>query len=99
MTMETAERNTSKQFSAKETVLRNVYKYSRIFFFFFSEWNECGGTESGSELKVFYGRNGPGLEGYWRWKSLSNSFACSSSVAGNHSESLSVSSYPSHITL
>jgi len=35
--METAERNTSKQFSAKETVLRNVYKYSRIigFFFFF----------------------------------------------------------------
>jgi len=34
---ETAERNTSKQFSAKETALRNVYKYSRIigFFFFF----------------------------------------------------------------
>jgi len=36
---ETAERNTSKQFSAKETALRNVYKYSRkdIFFFFESE--------------------------------------------------------------
>ena len=34
---ETTERNTSKQFSAKETALRNVYKYSRIigFFFFF----------------------------------------------------------------
>jgi len=32
---ETAERNTSKQVSAKETVLRNVYKYSRKFFFFF----------------------------------------------------------------
>ena len=35
--MKTAERNTSKQVSAKETVLRNMYKYSRInFFFFFS---------------------------------------------------------------
>ena len=33
--METAERNTSKQFSAKETVLRNVYKYSRINFILF----------------------------------------------------------------
>jgi len=34
---ETAEQNTSKQFSTKETALRNVYKYSRIigFFFFF----------------------------------------------------------------
>ena len=27
---ETAERNTSKQVSAKQTALRNVYKYSRI---------------------------------------------------------------------
>jgi len=33
--METAERNTSKQISAKETALRNVYKYLRIIFFFF----------------------------------------------------------------
>jgi len=34
---ETAEQNTSKQVSAKETALWNVYKYSRIisFFFFF----------------------------------------------------------------
>jgi len=34
---ETVERNTSKQVSAKETALRNVYKYSRIidFFYFF----------------------------------------------------------------
>jgi len=31
---ETAERNTSKQVSAKETALRNVYNYSRNFFFF-----------------------------------------------------------------
>jgi len=33
--METAEQNTSKQVSAEETALRNVYNYSRIFFFFF----------------------------------------------------------------
>jgi len=33
--METVERNTSKQVSAQETALRNVYKYSRIIFFFF----------------------------------------------------------------
>ena len=32
---ETAERNTSKQVSAKETALRNVYKYSRINFIFY----------------------------------------------------------------
>jgi len=32
---ETAEWNTSKQVSAKETTLRNVYDYSRINFFFF----------------------------------------------------------------
>jgi len=32
---ETVEQNTSKQVSAKETALWNVYKYSRIFFFFF----------------------------------------------------------------
>jgi len=35
MATETAERNTSKQVSAKETALRNVYKYSRKDFFFF----------------------------------------------------------------
>jgi len=33
--METVERNTSKQVSAKETALQNVYNYSRIIFFFF----------------------------------------------------------------
>ena len=33
----TAEQNTSKQVSAKETVLQNVYNYSRINFFFFFE--------------------------------------------------------------
>ena len=32
---ETAEQNTSKQVSAKETALRNMYNYSRIKFFFF----------------------------------------------------------------
>jgi len=32
--METAEQNTSKQISAKETALWNVYKYSRKTFFF-----------------------------------------------------------------
>ena len=50
-------------------------------------------------MEVIQGRNSPGLDRYLRWKSFSNSLACSSSVAGNHSESLSVSSYPSHITL
>jgi len=35
--METVEWNTSKQVSAKETALRNVYDYSRINFFFFFE--------------------------------------------------------------
>jgi len=56
MATETAEWNTSKQFSAKETALRNVYQYSRIIVFFlnfFLKWNECGKTESESELKVF----------------------------------------------
>jgi len=32
--METVEWNTSKQVSAKKTALWNMYKYSRIFFFF-----------------------------------------------------------------
>jgi len=35
MATETVEQNTSKQFSTKETALRNVYKYSRKDFFFF----------------------------------------------------------------
>jgi len=44
---ETTEWNTSKQVSAKETALQNVYKYSRIiFFFFFLKRSECGETES-----------------------------------------------------
>jgi len=34
MATEIAEWNTSKQFSAKETALWNVYKYSRKDFFF-----------------------------------------------------------------
>jgi len=33
--METAKQNTSKQVNAKGTAPRNVYKYSRRFFFFF----------------------------------------------------------------
>jgi len=53
----------------------------------------------GNGIEVIQGRNGPGLDRYLRWKSFSNSLACSSSVASNHLESLSVSSYPSHITL
>jgi len=53
----------------------------------------------GSGLKVFQVHNGPSLEGYQRWKSLSNSFTCSSSIAGNHLELLLVSLYSSHITL
>ena len=43
---ETVERNTSKQVSAKQTALWNVYKYSRIM-------NEFRETESESESKVF----------------------------------------------
>jgi len=35
--MGTAEQNPSKQVSAKEIALWNVYSYSRIKFFFFSE--------------------------------------------------------------
>jgi len=41
--METAEWNTSKQVSAKETTLRNMYKYLN---FFFLKWNECRKTEA-----------------------------------------------------
>jgi len=45
ITTETAERNTSKQVSAKETALRNVYKYSRKdFFFFFLNQSEFEGN-------------------------------------------------------
>jgi len=44
---ETAERNTSKQVSAEETALRNVYNYSRIkFFFFFLKRSEYREIES-----------------------------------------------------
>jgi len=40
--METAEWNISKQVSAKETALRNVYKYLKSFFYFLkqSEYKE-----------------------------------------------------------
>ena len=44
--METAERNTSKRVSAKETALQHVYKYSRIIFFFFLKQSECRETKS-----------------------------------------------------
>jgi len=42
--METAEQNTNKQVSTNETALRNMYKYSRIIFFFL-KWSKCGKTE------------------------------------------------------
>ena len=96
--METVERNTSKQVSANETALWSVYKYSRIIFFFWSKVN-VEKQSRGNGMKVIQGCNGPGLDGYLRWKSFSNSLAYSSSITGNHSESLSVSLYPSHITL
>ena len=97
---ETAEWNTSKQVSAKETALWNVYKYSRInFFFFFWSGVNVEKQSQGNGMEVIQGRNSPGLDRYLRWKSFSNSLACSSSVTSNYLESLSVSSYPSHITL
>jgi len=51
--METAERNTSKQVSAKETALQNIYKYSKKIIFF--KQSEYGVTESRNEIKVFLG--------------------------------------------
>jgi len=39
MATEIVEWNTSKQVSAKETALWNVYNYSRIFFFFLNRGN------------------------------------------------------------
>ena len=75
-----------------------MYKYSKIYFFFLSRVNtEKQSQENGME--VIQGRNGPSLDRYLRWKSFSNPLACFSSITGNHSESLLVSSYPSHITL
>jgi len=50
--METVEWNTSKQVSAKETALQNVYDYSRINFFFFLKWNECGEQSQGNGMEV-----------------------------------------------
>jgi len=47
MAMETMERNTSKQVSAKETALQNVYKYSRkdyYYYFFFLNQSEFEGN-------------------------------------------------------
>jgi len=46
MATETVEWNTSKQVSAKETALRNVYKYSRKFFFFFLNQSDFKEMES-----------------------------------------------------
>ena len=101
---ETVEQNTSKQVSAKETALQNVYKYSRIIyflFFIFYFWSRVNVEKwsRGNEMEVIQGRNGPSLDGYLRWKSFSNSLACSSSITSNYLESLLVSSYPSHIIL
>ena len=42
MATETVEQNTSKQFSAKETALWNVYKYSRKDFFL--NWSDFEGN-------------------------------------------------------
>ena len=51
--METAEQNTSKQVSAKETALQNMYDYSRkIFFFFFLKWSKCGERSQGIGMEV-----------------------------------------------
>jgi len=45
--METAERNTSKQVSTKETALQNMYKYSRIIIiFFYLKQSDCKETKS-----------------------------------------------------
>ena len=44
MATETAEWNTSKRVSAKETALQNVYNYSRIIFFL--KRNEYGEAKS-----------------------------------------------------
>jgi len=64
MATETVEWNTSKQVSAKETALWNVYKYSRIFFFFLN-WSDFG--ENGiKEVEWYQGCNGPSLAGYLR---------------------------------
>ena len=49
MATETAERNTSKRVSAKETALRNVYKYSRKDFFFFFFLNRSDFKQNGVE--------------------------------------------------
>jgi len=44
--METAEQNTSKQVSTKETALRNVCKYLIIIIFFFLNWSEYRKAEA-----------------------------------------------------
>jgi len=48
---ETAEWNTSKQVSAKETALWNVYDYSRINFFFLKR-RECRERSRGNGMEV-----------------------------------------------
>ena len=67
---ETAEWNTSKQFSAKETALRKVYKDSLLLllllyiYIFYGVNTEKRSRENG--IKAFQGCNGPGLERYLR---------------------------------
>jgi len=89
--------------SAKETALWIVYKDSSslnfLFYFIFLKRSEQKKQSQGNGMEVFQGRNGPSLKGYLRWKLSTNSLAYSSSIAGNNLESLSVSSYPSHMTL
>ena len=52
--METAEQNTGKQFSAKETALQNVYKdsFTKIFFLIFNGVN-AEKQSQGSGMKAF----------------------------------------------
>jgi len=49
---ETAEWNISKQVSAKETALWNVYDYSRKIFFFFLKQSERGEQSQGNGMEV-----------------------------------------------
>jgi len=70
--METAEWNTGKQFSAKETALRKVYKDSLLLllllllyiYIFYGVNTEKQSRENG--IKAFQGCNGSGLERYLR---------------------------------
>jgi len=84
--------------SVQRELHSRMYTSMQIFFFF--ELDVISKKRSqGNGMTVFQGYNGPSLAGYWRWKSFTSSLACSSSTAGNHSESSLVSLYPNHMTL